>query len=104
MRSRFTARSSDLIARRVVRLTPSQVGMTLLLGGFVARLSTGDLKADLQQGRDWLKRITKQDFGHDVMRWHDYLWESDAGGYKWCRRSKERWAREILRAMNQPEW
>lgn len=38
-----------------MRLTPAQVGMSLLLGDFVARLSTGDLKADIS--RDWLVRI-----------------------------------------------
>ncbi len=87
-----------------MRLTPSQVGMTLLLGGFVARLSTGDLKTDIRLGRAWLERITKQDFGYDAVRWHEYLWETDAGGYKWCRRSARKWARVAHSAVSRPAW
>jgi hypothetical protein len=88
-----------------MRLTPAQVGMTLLLGGFVARLSTGDLKADIRQGREWLLGIASGcDFGYDALRWHEHLWTTDAGGYKWCRRSSAKWAREVQVAINRPEW
>jgi hypothetical protein len=78
--------------------------MRLLLGGFVARLSTGDLTADVREGREWLVRITNQDFGYDAIRWHEYLWETDAGGYKWCRRSAESWARVVRERMSRPGW
>jgi hypothetical protein len=87
-----------------MRLTPAQVGMRLLLGQFVARLSTGDLKADIRHGREWLVNIAGQDFGYDALRWHDYLWDSDAGGYRWERRSRDKWAREALLAMGNPAW
>lgn len=87
-----------------MRLTPSQVGMTLLLGGFVARLSTGDLKVDIQRGREWLVRITNQDFGYDALRWHEYLWETDAGGYRWSRHSAVKWARRVQAGMSRPAW
>ena len=42
-----------------MRLTPAQVGMTLLLGGFVARLSTGELKADIRRGREWVPAVIR---------------------------------------------
>jgi hypothetical protein len=88
-----------------VRLTPAQVGMTLLLGGFVARLSSGDLKADIRQGRKWLVEIGGgQDFGYDALGWHEFLWATDAGGYKWSRRSPEKWARHVQAGMSWPGW
>jgi len=67
-----------------MKLAPAQVGMTLLLGRFVARHSTDDLKATIRRGRQWLVRIAGgEDFGYDAPRWHEYLWATDAGGYKW---------------------
>jgi hypothetical protein len=79
--------------------------MTLLLGGFVARLSSSDLKADIRRGRAWLVRIgAGQDFGYDALRWHESLWASDAGGYKWSRRSPDKWARYVRAGMSRPGW
>jgi hypothetical protein len=79
--------------------------MSLLLGGFVARLSTGDLKADIRRGREWLVRTARgEDFGYDALRWHEYLWATDAGGYKWCRRSPDKWARHVQAGMARPGW
>jgi hypothetical protein len=87
-----------------MRLTPAQVGMNLLLGEFVARLSTDDLKVNIQKGREWLVSITKQDFGYDALRWHEYLWEADAGGYKWSRRSRDKWEGRVRTGMSRPGW
>jgi hypothetical protein len=87
-----------------MRLTPAQVGMTLLTGGFIAMLSTGDLKRDIQRGREWLVETTGEDFGYDALRWHEYLWETDAGGYRWSRRSAEKWARHVRAGMSRPGW
>src|SRR5262245_35103545 len=79
--------------------------MTLLLGGFVARQSSGDLKADIRRRREWLVRIGGgPDFGYDALRWHEHLWATDAGGYKWCRRSSDKWARQVRAGMNRPGW
>jgi hypothetical protein len=58
----------------------------------------------IEHGRDFLVKITRQDFRYDAMRWHDYLWDTDAGGYRWCRRSREKWARQVELAINNPEW
>jgi hypothetical protein len=79
--------------------------MSLLLGGFVARLSTSDLKADIRRGREWLVQIAHgEDFGYDALRWHEYLWATDAGGYKWSRRSPDKWARHVIAEMARPGW
>jgi hypothetical protein len=87
-----------------VRLTPAQVGMTLLLGGFVSGLSSGDLKADIRRGREWLVTVAGgPDFGYDAHRWHEYLWATNAGGYKWSRRSPDKWARHAQVEMNRPD-
>ncbi len=88
-----------------MRLTPAQVGMTLLLGGFVSGLSTGNLKTDIRRGREWLRQTAPgTDFGYDAIRWHEHLWATDAGGYKWCRRSSDKWARHARAGMARPEW
>jgi hypothetical protein len=77
--------------------------MTLLLGGFVSRLSTGDLIADIQQGREWLVQVTGQDFGFDAWRWHAYLRASDEGGYRWSNKHLGM-PRRIAEATHNPEW
>src|SRR5262245_38522351 len=58
----------------------------------------------IRHGRDFLKDITGQDFGFDAMRWHDYLWDTDVGGYRWARRSREKWARQVKAVIGDPEW
>lgn len=79
--------------------------MSLLLGGFVARQSTGNIKTDIRRGREWLVRIADgQDFGYDALRWHDYLWLTNLGGYKWSRRSPDKWMRHVRAGMARPGW
>jgi hypothetical protein len=58
----------------------------------------------IKYGREFLVKITRQDFGYDAMKWHEYLWNSDAGGYRWRRRSQEKWTRYVEAAINNPEW
>lgn len=88
-----------------MRLAPAQVGMSLLLGGFVARLSTDNLKSDVRRGREWLVRIANGvDFGYDAIRRHEYLWATDAGGYRWCRRSPDKYARRVRAGVARPGW
>jgi hypothetical protein len=89
-----------------VRLTPAQCGMHALLG---RRLKMGmprewSLTDRIRHGREFLRRITRRDFGYDAMRWHDYLWDSDAGGYRWARRSREKWAQHVQAAIADPDW
>lgn len=89
-----------------MRLTPAQCGMAALLGH---QLRMGmprnwSIAQRIRYGRDFLMRITRQDFGYDALRWHEYLWESDAGGYRWARRSREKWRRHVEVAISRPEW
>jgi hypothetical protein len=87
-----------------MRLTPAQVGMMELLGH---RLPTWSEEAALpgriRAGHAFLVRITGRDFGLDPARWHDCLWETDAGEYRLGFRRREL-ARAIRRAANDPEW
>jgi hypothetical protein len=81
-----------------VRLTPSQIAMMQLLG---ERLPRGGrtLKERIQEGHAFLVSITGQDFGFDPQRWHDYLRETKAGGYRWGGMAKR-----IARATSDAEW
>lgn len=81
-----------------MRLTPSQIGMMLLLGEWLpGRERT--LKERIQEGHAFLVSITGQDFGFDPQHWHDYLRETKAGGYRWGGIAKR-----IARATSDPEW
>lgn len=77
--------------------------MTLFLGGFVARLATGDLRADVLQGREWLVKCAGQDLGFDPSIWHEHLAASDAGGYRWMNQHLG-FPHCIRDAQENPEW
>lgn len=66
-----------------MRLTPSQGAMLQLLGQKVFREPSSRLKDRIAYGRRLLVQFTGQDFGFDLQKWHDYLQQSDAGGYRW---------------------
>lgn len=78
--------------------------MKQLLGDRNPWLWRGDLNATIQYGRELLTRITRVDFGYDAVRWHEYLWETDAGGYRWSRRSPDKWLRHVRAGMARPGW
>ncbi len=72
------------------RITPSQDFM-LMLAGHVLRRSfvpPGTVEPDevrleaMQKGRESLRRLTGQDFGYDLARWHDLLLGSEDYGYR----------------------
>ena len=86
-----------------MRLTPSQVGMTLYLGGFVARLSTGDLRADVKHGHEWLVKCAGQDLGFDPLAWHEHLRATNAGGYRWSNEHLG-FPRQIREAQQNAAW
>jgi hypothetical protein len=77
--------------------------MTLFRGGYVARLSTGDLRADVLHGHEWLVRGAGQDLGFDPSVWHEHLRASDAGGYRWSNKHLG-FPRRIREARNNPAW
>ncbi len=89
-----------------MRLTPAQCGMHSLLGHWLPMGMSRDwsLADRIRHGREFLVRITRQDFGYDAMRWHNHLWDTDAGGYRWARRGRDKWARQVEAAVSSPEW
>src|SRR5262252_6995330 len=84
-----------------MRLTPSQISMLHLLGEPLPFCEPGGwtLKERIRAGHASLARQTGQDFGFDPQRWHDYLRETNAGGYRWSGMTKR-----IDRAASDPEW
>jgi hypothetical protein len=62
------------------------------------------LRERIEYGREFLRCITLQDFEYDAMKWHEYLWESKAGGYRRSRRSPKKWIRHVQAAIAVPEW
>src|SRR5262245_38201511 len=70
-----------------LRLTLSQLSMLHLLGTplpFCEPSGSGwTLKERIRAGHTDLVEVTGQDFGLDPQRWHDYLRETNAGGYRW---------------------
>jgi peptidoglycan/xylan/chitin deacetylase (PgdA/CDA1 family) len=72
------------------RLTPSH-GFMLMLAGRVLRrrhVPPGTAEPDEERlkamalGRERLRKLTGQDFGYDLKRWHEHLLGTDAGGYR----------------------
>jgi len=85
-----------------MRMTPSQVGMNHICGAYLPfHLET--LEERLRCGREWLVRITGQDFGFDLRRWHAYLCETNAGGYNWSNKGRG-FSRRIELALEDPQW
>ena len=84
-----------------MRLTPSQIGMTLLLG---ARLpgAPEQLKDRIRQGHQLLTSHTRQDFGFNPLLWHEYL-RQNAMGYRWSNRHLGV-PKRILEVTQSPEW
>ena len=81
-----------------MRLTPSQMAMLELLGVWLPGPER-TLKERIRHGHALLVSITGQDFGFDPQRWHDYLRETKAGGYRWSGMTKR-----IDQATSDPEW
>jgi hypothetical protein len=93
------------------RLTPTQ-GFMLMLAGHVLRpllVEPGTIETDddrleaMNQGREYLCKLTKQDFGYDLARWHEFLVANDqelgyTHPYAW-----KTVKREIEKAIGDPD-
>lgn len=77
--------------------------MLELLGEWLPMVPEQTLKERIRDDHAFLVRITGQDFGYDPERWHAYLRESNAGGYRWSKKhlGMPKW---IARATSDPAW
>jgi len=72
------------------RITPCQGDMLMLAGHALRRyhMPRGTVETDedrleaMRQGRQNLRRLTGQDFGYDLARWHAHLLGNDEWGYR----------------------
>ncbi|HTU19472.1 MAG TPA: hypothetical protein VMG10_15535 [Gemmataceae bacterium] len=89
-----------------MKLTPAQCGMHALLGHLLPMGMPREwsMAERIRHGREFLMRITRKDFGYNAMQWHDYLWDSNEGGYRWARRSRDKWLRQVKAAISAPQW
>ena len=77
--------------------------MLQLLGEWLPMGPEQTLKERIQSGHAFLVRITRQDFGYDPVRWHAYLRESNAGGYRWSNKHLGM-PKRIAQAMSDSAW
>ena len=56
----------------------------------------------MQQGHDWLVRMTGRDFGYDLQAWHEHLKVSREGGYTYGRNIVL--PKIMESAMSSPKW
>ncbi len=68
-----------------MRLTPAQFGVEHICGQSLPLDQPASLKCRILEGRQFLAKISGQDFGYDLQKWHDYLKLSRDGGYTWGR-------------------
>ena len=91
-----------------MRMTPAQIAVTLICGEKLppfgeARIPVNATVAErIKLGRQYLREITKADFGYDLVAWHAHLKESREGGYTWGRNVT---LPNIMKmALDCPEW
>lgn len=87
-----------------MKLTPAQLGVVLICGNRppMLRRENDSIDAVIRDGRDFLRKISRQDFGYDLQAWHDYLKESRVGGYTYARTIVL--PKCMASALARPEW
>lgn len=74
-----------------------------MIRGSLPMMPYDSLAEGIARGRQHLVRITHKDFGYDLHAWHDYLTETNDGGYNWSRRHPG-YPKEIECAVSDPDW
>lgn len=64
-----------------MKLSPAEMGIRLMITAFLPMLKFDSRAAGMARGRQMLKRICQQDFGYDLLAWHNYLLRTNLGGY-----------------------
>ena len=86
-----------------MRLTPAQIGMNQLLGAWLPMGPQQSLLERIQSGHQMLVQIAGHDLGYDPQAWHEYLRESNDGGYRWSNKHLGM-PRRIQEALRDPAW
>jgi hypothetical protein len=92
-----------LLCSSQMQLTPAQLGMSLMIHGSMPMMPFGSRAEGIARGRQDLIRITRKDFRYDLRAWHDYLTETNEGGYKWGNRHRGI-AKAIETAQSDADW
>jgi NADH pyrophosphatase NudC (nudix superfamily) len=74
-----------------------------MIHGTLPMMRYVDRAEGIARGRQSLVRLTQHDFGYDLRAWHDYLIETNAGGYKWSNRHRG-YPKEIESALSDSDW
>jgi hypothetical protein len=77
--------------------------MRQLLGQNLPMGPQQSLPERIQTGHRFLVQITGRDFGYDPQAWHQYLRESNKGGYRWSNKHLGM-PRCIEQALRDPAW
>ena len=86
-----------------MRLTPAQVGMRLLIHGWLPTMPHLSREDGIVRGRQWLIRICKRDFEYDLRAWQEHLLATNDGAYKWSNLHRGM-PKRIEAALADPEW
>lgn len=86
-----------------MRLTPAQLAMSLMVHESLWHMRYASWAEGIARARQQLKEITGQDYAYDLRAWHQYLTETNAGGYKWGN-GHRRFTQEIETAMSDETW
>jgi hypothetical protein len=70
-----------------MRLTPAQIGIRLICGETLPwnHAQNDSLPVRIGRGHDFLVKITGEDFGYDLLGWHNHLKVTRQGGYAYGR-------------------
>lgn len=74
-----------------------------MVGDLMEIFEYATLEETVTRGRQWLTGCTGQDFGFDLLAWHQYLVETGDGGYKW-NNAHRGYPREIESALADETW
>lgn len=83
--------------------TPAQRAMRLLTRGLTLFESYSTLAEGIARGRLALKTYTRQDFGYDPKRWHDFLAQKKLYSFQ-SRLKPGIYPDWVLAAVDSPEW
>lgn len=85
-----------------MRLTPAQIAVHHLCGRKLPLDADETLSQRIRNGRDYLVKVSGQDFGYDLRAWHKHLSRSRDGGYTW--NTSIELPKIMAEALADPDW